>query len=89
MSTISRPSAGKDAFGALAILNSFGAVPTAVQAALGDVSRGCLVVAVAAIGLKTSLRGILRMGPAALAVPVGSTIILMVLVIAVQLLSGN
>lgn len=77
------------AFAVLAILNSTVHLPPVLLSALGDLSRACLVVAVAAIGIKTSLRGILRMGPATLAVPVGATIVLLALVIAVQLLSGN
>jgi uncharacterized integral membrane protein (TIGR00698 family) len=77
------------AFAVLALVNSLGLVPEILQGPLADFSRACLVVAVAAIGLKTSLRGILRMGPAALAVPVGATIILLALVVAIQLLTGN
>ncbi len=43
-------------FVALVIINSLGGVPTAVQISLNDVSRACLVVAIAALGVKTSFR---------------------------------
>ncbi|MBK8084209.1 MAG: putative sulfate exporter family transporter [Devosia sp.] len=77
------------AFAVLAIVNSLAALPPELRTFLGDLSRGCLVVAVAAIGLKTSLRGILKMGPSALVVPVGATIVLLALVVAIQLLTGS
>lgn len=77
------------AFAVLAIINSLAPLPPELLRFLGDMSRGCLVVAVAAIGLKTSLRGILKMGSAALAVPVGATIVLLALVVTVQLLAGS
>lgn len=41
-------------FVALVIVNSVGGVPAAVQTGLNDVSSGCLVVAIAALGVKTS-----------------------------------
>ena len=41
-------------FVALVVINSLGGVPGAVQTGLNDVSRACLVVAIAALGVKTS-----------------------------------
>ncbi len=55
------------AFVIIMILNSVGIVPAAVSEAAGDVSRWCLLVAVAALGVKTSLPDIMRVGPKALA----------------------
>ena len=43
-------------FVVLVIANSLGLVPMRVQRELADVSRGCLVVAIAALGVKTSFR---------------------------------
>lgn len=77
------------AFAVFAVINSLTYLPPVLLTVLGDLSRGCLVVAVAAIGIKTSLRGITRMGPTALAVPLGATVVLLALVVAVQLLRGS
>lgn len=49
-------------FVALVILNSVGAVPAAVQTGLNDVSRICLIVAIAALGVKTSFAELTRAG---------------------------
>jgi len=49
-------------FVALVIINSIGGVPAAVQAGLNDVSRACLVVAIAALGIKTSFGQLARAG---------------------------
>ncbi|CAN7678567.1 putative sulfate exporter family transporter [Acidovorax sp. LjRoot74] len=49
-------------FVALVIINSVGGVPAAVQTGLNDVSRACLVVAIAALGVKTSFNQLARAG---------------------------
>lgn len=49
-------------FVALVIANSAGAVPLAVQQHLAEVSRSCLVVAIAALGVKTSFRQLAQAG---------------------------
>lgn len=49
-------------FVGLVIINSMGGVPAAVQTGLNDVSRACLVVAIAALGVKTSFRQLARAG---------------------------
>lgn len=49
-------------FVALVALNSMGGVPVAVQEGLNNVSRICLVVAIAALGIKTSFRQLARAG---------------------------
>ena len=49
-------------FVALVIINSVGGVPAAVQTGLNDVSRACLVIAIAALGVKTSFRQLARAG---------------------------
>jgi uncharacterized integral membrane protein (TIGR00698 family) len=49
-------------FVVLVIVNSAGGVPFALQTGLNDVSRACLVVAIAALGLKTSFRKLSKAG---------------------------
>jgi uncharacterized integral membrane protein (TIGR00698 family) len=49
-------------FVALVIVNSVGGVPAVVQTGLNDVSRGCLVVAIAALGVKTSFMQLAQAG---------------------------
>ena len=50
------------AFVALVGLNSMGVVPAALASALGEVSRWCLVVAISALGVKTSLMQLAELG---------------------------
>lgn len=75
-------------FVALVLINSLGAVPPALQAGLGDVSRACLVVAIAALGVKTSLGQLARTGWRPLALLLVETIWLAGLVLAAILLRG-
>ena len=49
-------------FVVLVVLNSLGGVPKIVQTGLNDVSRSCLVVAIAALGVKTSFMQLARAG---------------------------
>lgn len=49
-------------FVAMVVLNSVGALAPPVQAALGDVARACLLVAIAALGIKTSFAELARCG---------------------------
>jgi uncharacterized integral membrane protein (TIGR00698 family) len=46
----------------MVLLNSLGGLPAAAQAAANHVSRGCLVVAIAALGMKTSFGQLARAG---------------------------
>jgi uncharacterized integral membrane protein (TIGR00698 family) len=64
------------AFLVLAAINSLGLVPTWLSAGLGDVSRWALLIAIAAVGMKTSLRTILDVGGQAIALIVAETIFL-------------
>jgi len=50
------------AFVALVVLNSAGAVPRALASQLGQVSRWCLVIAIAALGVRTSLGQLAALG---------------------------
>ena len=49
-------------FVALVIVNSVGGVPTVVQTGLNDASRMCMIVAIAALGVKTSFSDLARAG---------------------------
>ena len=60
----------------LAALNSFGLIPPAVATVAGDLSRWCLLVAIAAVGIKTSLGKMLEVGPGAIALLVIETVFL-------------
>lgn len=64
------------AFLALAMVNSLGLVPAVAAAFLGDLSRWALLVAIAAVGMKTSLRTVLDVGGQAITLMVAETVFL-------------
>lgn len=49
-------------FAALAVVNSFGLLAGPVTEAMTEVSRWCLVTAIAALGMKTSFKDLIRGG---------------------------
>jgi uncharacterized membrane protein YadS len=49
-------------FIAMVVLNSLGGLPSSAQSVVNDVSCGCLVVAIAALGMKTSFGQLARAG---------------------------
>ena len=61
---------------ALAALNSFGLIPAVLADVAADLSRWCLLVAIAAVGIKTSLAKMLEVGPTAIALLVLETVFL-------------
>ena len=65
----------------LAALNSFGLIPAAVSDAAADISRWALLISIAAVGIKTSLKRMLEVGPAAIALLVAETIFLGVFIV--------
>jgi uncharacterized integral membrane protein (TIGR00698 family) len=69
------------AFAALVVVNSFGLIPAAVSEAMGQISRACLVCAIAALGMKTSLQDLAKLGWKPLAHVVAVTMFLLVLVL--------
>jgi uncharacterized integral membrane protein (TIGR00698 family) len=73
------------AFAALVIVNSFGLIPLPVLAALKSVSRWCLVTAIAALGMKTSLKAMAEVGGRAIALMVAETAFLAILVLVIVL----
>jgi len=62
------------AFLVLAAINSTELVPQAVSDLLGDLSRWALLTAIAAVGMKTSLKSILDVGGQAIALIVAETV---------------
>ncbi len=74
-------------FAVLVVVNSMGLVPGTVQEPLIDLSRWCLVSAIAAIGMKTSLGAMAKLGFQHIAVVIGETLLLagMVLLLVVAL----
>jgi uncharacterized integral membrane protein (TIGR00698 family) len=70
------------AFLALAAVNSLGLVPPAAAAALGSLSRWALLVAIAAVGMRTALRTVLDVGGQAIILIVAETIFLAGLMLA-------
>ncbi len=69
------------AFVALVIVNSMGWVPADAHTMLTPVSSWCLLTAVAALGVKTSLKALADVGPAPIGVMVLQTLLLAALVI--------
>ena len=74
------------AFVALVIINSTGLVPAGVGQAMSDLSRWCLVTAIAALGVKTSLQKLAVVGWKPVAMMVAETLFLLALVLGAVLL---
>lgn len=69
------------AFALLVAVNSTGWVPSALQSTGSDLSRWCLVAAIAAIGMKTHLKELATVGLKPVALMVGETLFLAILVL--------
>ncbi|GAA4408987.1 YeiH family protein [Quisquiliibacterium transsilvanicum] len=69
------------AFVLLVALNSAGVVPAGVARGLGEVSRWCLVVAIAALGVKTSLMQLAELGWKPVAMMVAETLFIAAVVL--------
>ncbi len=70
------------AFALLVLITSTGIVPAPVIEAAKHTSRWCLVIAIAALGMKTTLKSVASVGPRAIALLVGETVFLLLLVLA-------
>ncbi|QXI50083.1 MULTISPECIES: YeiH family protein [Pseudomonas] len=68
----------------LACVNSTGWVPAAVQGGINELSRGCLVVAISALGMKTQLKALASVGFKPIALMVGESVFLVLLVLALM-----
>lgn len=75
------------AFAALVAINSLVSIPEAAQSAASNVSRICLVMAIAAIGMKTSLKDMAVMGLRPVALIVIETLFIALLVLAALFLA--
>ncbi len=71
------------AFPLLVGINSTGVIPEAVTMILIDASRWCLVIAIAAIGMKTSLKALAEVGHRAIALIVAETLFLALFILGV------
>ncbi|SDN45633.1 YeiH family protein [Vreelandella arcis] len=63
-------------FALLALLNSLGFIPEVLQTFLTEISGWALLVAIAAVGIKTSLRGIISVGGTAIVMLAAETLFL-------------
>ncbi len=63
-------------FAAMLAANSFGVIPPWMQAWLGEASQWLLVAAIAALGMKTSLKAMADLGPRHIGVVVAETLFL-------------
>jgi uncharacterized integral membrane protein (TIGR00698 family) len=75
-------------FAALVVAGSVGLIPEPVGAALNEVARACLVVAIAAVGLKTSALEMRKVGARAFVLLVVEAALLAGLFVGAQLLLG-
>ena len=73
-------------FASIAALNSFGAIPEAVGAAMAATSRWCLIAAIAAVGVRTIVRKVLQIGPQAVSLIVLETLFQGVLILGLALI---
>jgi uncharacterized integral membrane protein (TIGR00698 family) len=77
------------AFAVLMAVGSTGWVPVSVVDAGGSLSRGLLAVAMAGIGMKTSLRGLVSVGPRAMLLVVIETAFIALLVLGILCAFGR
>ena len=66
-------------------IDSTGMIPHLVLLIIKDVSRWCLVTAIAALGMKTSLKAMAEVGGRAIALIVAETVFLATLVLLIVL----
>jgi len=76
-------------FAVLVGINSTGWVPPLLTAGLNDLSRWCLVTAIAALGMKTSLKAMTQLGPKPVILLLVETVLMAALVLAVLLVQGG
>ncbi len=69
------------AFAALVVLNSLGAIPEPIRLGMVDVSRWCLVIAISALGMKTSLQALAEVGLRPITLIVAQTAFLAVFIL--------
>ena len=72
-------------FAVLVVVTSLGIIPGPVRVALKGISRWCLVTAIAALGMKTSLKAMADVGGRAIGLIVAETLFLALLVLVIVL----
>jgi len=72
-----------------AALNSFGLIPQAVIELMSSTSRWALLISIAAVGMKTSLKRILDVGGQAIILIVAETVFVALFVLVGVLLLGH
>jgi uncharacterized integral membrane protein (TIGR00698 family) len=77
------------AFAALVAVGSLGWIPPAVAGAGSELSRWCLVIAIAAIGMKTSLKSLMVMGWRPVLLVVAESLVIAVLVMGAVAATGH
>lgn len=70
------------AFAVLAVINSLGLIPSFTAEPISHASRWCLVCAIAALGMKTSLESLSQVGWRPMALITAETVFILVLVLA-------
>jgi uncharacterized integral membrane protein (TIGR00698 family) len=76
------------AFLALVVLNSFGLVPQVVQSVGAGAARWCLLIAIAAIGMKTRLQELAALGIRPILLMAGETVFMAALVLGLMQLAS-
>lgn len=74
-------------FALMVVLTSLGVIPDFLRGLIEQLSRWCLVIAIAALGMKTSLQAMAQVGPKAISLIVAETVFLAVLVLSIILLA--
>lgn len=74
------------AFAVLVLINSTGFVPAVIQNVATDLSRWCLVISIAAIGIKTQLKDLATVGLKPIVMMIGETLFLLLIVVVLMLL---
>jgi len=69
------------AFAALVAINSMGLIPEPARLAMVETSRWCLVIAISALGMKTSLKSLAEVGLRPIALIIGETLFLALLIL--------
>lgn len=77
------------AFAVLVVINSSGLIPPVVTQGVNDLSRWCLVTAIAALGMKTSLKAMAQLGFRPVMLLVVETVLMAAMVMTVILFRGG
>lgn len=76
------------AFAIIVVINSLGLIPDAVGSVINELSRWMLVTAIAALGMKTTLKAMTEVGGGHVGIIVVETLVLLIAAIAIVVLGG-